>query len=69
MFDGLFIFQRVSTPIFCLNTKIFHQIIFVWEIIMLDDFLIQLEVFIRVLDVAMWKIPTPQNKTKKNKLE
>ena len=25
MFNGLFICQRVSTSIFCLNTKIFYQ--------------------------------------------
>ena len=47
MFDILFISQCISTPIFWVIQKYFIKIIFVCKIIMVDKFLIQLEVVIR----------------------
>ena len=42
MFDGLFICQRIQLQYFGWIQKYFIKIIFVWEIIMIDEFLIQL---------------------------
>ena len=39
MFDGLLIFQRVSTPIFFWMQKRFIKIILVWEIIVINKLL------------------------------
>ena len=47
MFDGLFICQRVSISMFGWMQKYFIKIILAWEIVMIDTFLIQLEVFFR----------------------